>query len=137
VAGNFEIVDREYIHPNIAGSMYGGKPFLLARTVTHILVWIPGYTSYISRGSGNQYANAQMIAHRRSETGYRGIQKICRGGRLKSALVNPEVRSKVDAIFGESFHSLLEHDKTVVLGDNGPWRGHEDNSRFKLGYDRG
>lgn len=132
---NFVLVEREYIHPNIAGSVYGGKPFLLARTQDRILAWVPGYSCYGGRMSPTAYMPSHLLTHVRRETGFRGITHLwSNGGRLTAVLKKPEVCEKIDRFFGDGFYRLLEADKTVIVGDNPPWSGHEDDVRHKFGY---
>ena len=117
---NFQIIDQEIIHASINGVRYGGKPRLLARTQDHLLVWVPGYTSYVNRASGRQYSRSAMVLFERRTHGAHGSKEICSGSRLSLKTFRDNADA-IDAVMGEGFHELLEPNKTVVVGDNLPF----------------
>jgi len=123
---NFRSVDQELLSATINGMKLGGKPRLLARTQDHLLVWIPGYTSYVNRMVGNRYSTSSMVLLERREHAAHGATEICEGRKLHKKIFKM-FAAEIDAQLGEGFHALLEIDKTVIVGDNEPFSkyGHE------------
>ncbi len=117
---NFRTVDQELLPATINGCRWGGKPRLLARTQDHLLVWIPGYTSYVNRMVGNRYSSASMVLLERREHAAHGCTEICEGRKLHRKIFKV-FATEIDAVLGEGFHALLEPDKTVIVGDNEPF----------------
>jgi hypothetical protein len=124
---NFSVLDQEIISGHINGCNYAPKVRVLARTHDNLLLWVPG-SSYWSGMYGTRYSGAEMrVVHRRTH-GVRELTSglICEGQRLKQSIFADNA-DKIDAVFGECFHKMLETRKTVVVGHCEPFSkiGHE------------
>lgn len=115
---NFQTLDQEIIKGAINGCSFAPRTRVLARTNERLLIWAPG-SNYWSGMYGTQYSGAEMrIIDRRIHA--KDSILVCDGKRLKNSIF-AECADKIDAVFGEGFHKLLDTRKTVAVGDNKPF----------------
>jgi hypothetical protein len=118
---NFQTIDQEVHKGAINGCSFAPRVRILARTNERLLIWAPG-SNYWSGMYGTQYSGAEMrIIARRIHA--KDSILVCDGKRLKNSIF-AECADKIDAVFGEGFHKLLDTRKTVVIGDNPPFAIH-------------
>jgi hypothetical protein len=118
---NFQEIEQEIAPCAINGVYYGPHNRVLARTQDWVLLWCTGRSQ---RGGGlhNIWYPASMMIVARTQRPRPQYRRVCDNERCHNR-VFAKVADKIDAVFGEGFHALLDVKKTIVVGDNGKISG--------------